>query len=498
MFESVLIANRGEIAIRIIRACKILNVNAIAIFSKEDENSSHVSMADEAYSLGNGSVYETYLNIDKIVEIAKESGAEAIHPGYGFLSENVEFVKALEKNNIRFIGPPAKALAILGDKVKAKNLAKDVGLPVAPGSKSYVLTFSEAKEVSEMIGFPVIIKAAFGGGGKGMEIVRNEETLEIALEGCQSIAKQYFGRDEVFIEKYVSSPRHVEIQFLADKYGNVVHLGDRECSIQRSHQKIIEEAPSFLTEREREELGEKVCNLARKLDYENAGTAEFLWKNGELYFNEVNPRIQVEHPVTEMVTGIDVVVEQIKIAAGEILRYKQDDVKINGHAIEFRINAEDPFHSFLPQSGKIEQLKLPGGINVRFDSHIYQSYSVPNTFDSLLGKLIVWGRDRLEAIERAKLAFTELVIGGIITNIDLHKTILETKQFQQGKLSTSFIKEAEILKKLNELERNKAVAIYAVSKQVKPKKQATPITNVKKTINQWKQLTKLEQQRGLI
>ncbi|MHA1686154.1 MAG: acetyl-CoA carboxylase biotin carboxylase subunit [Candidatus Heimdallarchaeaceae archaeon] len=498
MSDTVLVANRGEIAVRIIRAAKILQLKTVAIFADDDAFSLHVRLADEAYSLGNGSASETYLNIDKIIDIAANTGASLIHPGYGFLSENALFAKRVIKQGIKFVGPSPEVLDALGDKVQARILAQSVGIPVAPGSDTYVSSLEQAQEIADRIGYPIIIKAAFGGGGKGMEIVRSAKALEVSLKGCQSIAQQFFGRQEVFIEKYITAPRHVEIQFLADNYGNTIHLGDRECTIQRAHQKIIEEAPSFLPSEIRDELGEKVCKLAKKLKYSNAGTAEFLWKEGQIYFNEINPRIQVEHPVTEMITGIDLVVEQLKIALEEPLSYKQSDIKFNGHAIEYRINAEDPLHSFMPSSGEIEQIHLPGGNYVRFDSHVYQSYSVPLTYDSLLGKLIVWGENRSEAIERSKIALQELSISGVQTNISLHQTMLNTFAFLTGDLSTDFIEKNKIITTLQEFEKMKVAALLSVINKEKSPTVANKVTtppSQKLSLNKWKTQGRLEQQR---
>ncbi len=461
MIESVLIANRGEIAVRIIRACRLNNIKTVAVFSEIDADSLHVKMADSSYTLGNGPASETYLNIPKMMDIIKRADVSAVHPGYGFLSENSEFAKKVTEAGKIFIGPSSEVIDFLGDKVKARQIAKKVGIPIVPGSEGYVTTYEEAKVVATEIGFPLIIKASFGGGGKGMEIVKSEEALEISLLGCQSMAQSYFGRPEVFIEKYISAPRHIEIQFIGDSKGNVIYLGERECSIQRSHQKILEEAPSFLPREQIAELGEKVCSLAKELGYANAGTAEFLWKDGEIYFNEVNPRIQVEHPVTEMITGIDLVSEQLNVAANKKLSFKQKDVKLRGHAIEFRINAEDPFQAFLPQSGEIEQLIVPGGTNVRFDTFLYHSFNVPNCFDSLVGKLIVWGETREKAINTARIALKEFTISGIRTNIELHQAILETPEYQTNNLTTDFLDRSQVKKILSDYEVCKLVAIMA-------------------------------------
>lgn len=457
--RSVLIANRGEIAVRIIRACRLQGIYTIALYSKDDTHSLHTKMADECYSLGEGTIQNTYLNIPKILEILQKSDAEAVHPGYGFLSENAEFACEVIKLGKIFIGPSPQIIEFLGDKIKAKEIAQKVGLPVVPGSVGFIKTYEEACSVAKQIGYPIIIKAAFGGGGRGMERVNSEKTLKSAFEGCQAISEQFFGRDEVFIEKFISRPRHIEIQFIGDNYGNVIHLGDRECSIQRSNQKVIEEAPSFLKRDVVASLGNKVCELARQLKYANAGTAEFLWKEGELYFNEVNPRIQVEHPITEMITGIDIVAEQLLVAANEQMSYKQDEIFLKGHAIEFRINAEDPFSKNLPQSGKINQVIIPGGSNVRFDTYIYPNYWIPNSFDSLIGKLIIWGNSREKAIAIAKNALRELTISGVKTNIELHQAIIETQEYQRWQVSTDFLNQINIAKLLRNYEYMKVAAI---------------------------------------
>ncbi len=493
---TVLIANRGEIALRIIRSCQLLNMKTIAVFIDSESTSLHVKMADEAYSLGDGTVQETYLNIQRIIEIALKSGADAIHPGYGFLSESSEFAKNVEKNGLIFIGPSSTIIENLGNKIKAKQYAKEVGIPTIPGSEGYVDSLEEAEKVVSEIGYPIIIKSVFGGGGRGMEIVNSHEALEISLMGCQTISERFFGRKEVFIEKYIAAPRHIEIQFIADNYGNTIHLGDRECTIQRMHQKVIEEAPSFLSEELREDLGERVCNLARNISYSNAGTAEFLWKHGGVLFNEINPRIQVEHPVTEMITGIDIVTQQLRIAAGEKLAYKQEEIEFRGHAIEYRINAEDPIRSFYPQSGKITDLRIPGGNFVRFDTFVTPSSKVTDRFDSLIGKLIVWGENRKETIERSQLALKELSITGLITNIGLHRAILETEEFNIRDLTTDFLERNNIQLILSNYEKAKLAATYSVYEKQKNKLDSfqTHIQQKKTTNNRWKQQSKLEQQ----
>jgi len=498
MLKKILIANRGEIAIRIIRACRLLGFKSIAVFSEEDLNSLHIKMADEAYKIGSGSVEETYLNIDKLIQIALDAKVDAIHPGYGFLSESIEFAKKIEENNIIFIGPSSEVLRKFGDKMEAKKLASEVSIPTIPGSEDYVSTLAQAEEIAERIGYPIIIKAAFGGGGKGMEVVKNQKSLEIGLLGCQSISQRFFGRKEVIIEKYISSPKHVEIQFLADNFGNVIHLGDRECSIQRSHQKIIEEAPSFLDNKTREEIGSKVCTLAKKLSYVNAGTAEFLWKDGSIYFNEINPRIQVEHPITEMITGIDLVIQQLRIANDEELQYKQEDIDFRGHAIEFRINAEDPLKSFYPQSGTVNNLNIPGGNFVRFDTFLYPTYKLPNCYDSLIGKLIIWGENREEAVERARIALQEMAISGITTNISLHKAILSTPEFRLREITTNFLESNKIQEILSDYEKMKLAAAYRIYElhtniETKISSEARQKNGYH---NRWKQQSKIEQQRN--
>jgi acetyl-CoA carboxylase biotin carboxylase subunit len=490
--RSVLIANRGEIAVRVIRACRLKNLRSIAVFCDEDKDSLHVKMADEAYSLGEDSIECTYLNIPKLLEIIERSKADAVHPGYGFLSENAEFAREVIEMGKIFVGPSPDIIDFLGNKVRAKILAEKVGLPVLPGSEGFVKTFEEAKLVTDEIGYPIIIKAAFGGGGRGMEIVESEVDLKNALEGCQSIALKFFGRKEVLIEKSLEFFRHIEIQFMGDNFGNVVHLGDRECTIQRSHQKLIEEAPSFLPRDVINELGEKTCLLARELQYSNVGTAEFLCKDDKIYFNEVNPRIQVEHCVTEMVTGIDLVEAQLDIASNKPLKFTQDDISLEGHAIEYRINAEDPNNSFLPQNGRITHLIVPGGPKVRFDSHIYPNYVIPNNFDSLIGKLIVWGRNRKRAINLSKHALKELAISGINTNLDLHKVIVESKEFKKGDLSTDFLIRNNITNDLQDLERKKLAAVFQLVKELNFSIQQPDPTSSKPS-NKWRDLAKIEQ-----
>jgi pyruvate carboxylase subunit A len=497
MLDTVLVANRGEIAIRIIRACRSLNFKAIALFAEDDSNSLHVKMADEAYSLGKGTVQDTYLNIEKIIDIAKESGSTAIHPGYGFLSESSLFAEKTINNKLLFIGPKPEIINQLGDKMEAKKIANEVDIPLVPGSIDYVSTLEQAEEIAEEIGYPLMIKAAFGGGGKGMEVVHSPSTLEISLLGCQTVSQRFFGRKEVFIEKFITNPRHIEIQFLADNFGNVVHLGDRECSIQRAHQKIIEEAPSFLNDEVRNKLGEKVCALAERINYQNAGTAEFLWKDNQLFFNEINPRIQVEHPVTEMITGTDLVVQQLKVANNEELSFKQEEISFRGHAIEFRINAEDPLKSFYPQSGTITGLNIPGGNSIRFDTALFPSYILPNSYDSLIGKLIVWGDSRREVIEKSRHALQELAITGVTTNIALHKAILETPEFLSREITTDFLEINKIQEILDHYDKMKLAAVFRIYEQNKDKIPSilNDLRRRGSDYNRWKEQSKFEQQR---
>jgi pyruvate carboxylase subunit A len=447
-------------------------------------------MADEAYELGEESVEPTYLSIPKLIEIAERSKADAVHPGYGFLSENAEFARQVIKLGKKFIGPNPDIIDFLGDKIKAKTMATKVGIPVLPGSEDYVKSLEDAKSVADRIGYPIIIKAAFGGGGRGMEIVESEKDMKIALESCRSMALEYFGREELLIETSIETPRHIEIQFMGDNHGNIVHLGDRECTIQRSHQKLIEEAPSFLPRKIIDKLGEMTRLLAHELKYSSVGTAEFLWKDGNIYFNEVNPRIQVEHVVTEMVTRIDLVEEQLQVASDKLLDYTQEDISLHGHAIEYRINAEDPHNSYLPQHGKITNLIVPGGPRIRFDSHLYPNYIVPHKFDSLLGKLVVWGRNRKRAINLSRHTLKELAISGIKTNLDLHKVIIETREFKKGELSTDFLNQTNITKSLHDFERKKLAAVFQLFKQFKFS--TKPEIKPTKKSNKWRDTARRE------
>jgi pyruvate carboxylase subunit A len=440
MIKKILIANRGEIAIRIMRACRELEIACVAIYSEADKQALFTQYADEAYLIGPPPAGASYLNIQKILEVARDCGADAIHPGYGFLAENPNFASACEKAGIKFIGPSSKVIELLGDKVTARQELEKAGVPVVPGTDECVTEFDQAKNTADEIGYPVIIKPSGGGGGIGMSIVRNDDELREALEYSQAIASTTFGLPDVYIEKYLDNPRHIEIQILGDSKGNVIHLGERECSIQRRHQKLIEEAPSpAVTSELRKEMGEIAVSAAKWVGYEGAGTVEFLFSDEKFYFLEVNARVQVEHPATEMVTGIDIVEEQIRIASGLPLSIKQDSVRMNGWAIECRINAEDPFNDFVPSPGKIKNYQAPGGVGIRVDSGVYTHYTIPPFYDSMVSKLIVWGKDRDEAVSRMRRALYEFVITGVKNNIPFHKAVMANPRFIRGELGTHFI-----------------------------------------------------------
>lgn len=432
MFKKILIANRGEIALRIIRACREMGIRTVAVHSTADASSMAVRLADESVCIGPPSGRDSYLNIPAILTAAAVTGADAIHPGYGFLSENAQFARMVEEHGITFIGPSAELIEKMGDKVTAKQTVQALGLPVVPGSDGGVESGEEGRRIAIEMGFPVLIKAASGGGGKGMQVVRHAEEFVEKYNTARSEAKANFGDDTVYIEKYLEKPRHIEIQVFGDSHGNAIHLGERDCSIQRRHQKLIEEGPSpILSEKEREQIGTLAAETVRKLGYLGAGTIEFLYENGQFYFMEMNTRIQVEHPVTEMITGIDLIAEQIRVAAGETLTVNKEKFRFRGHAIEIRINAEDP-DTFIPSPGTIDQFHAPGGLGVRFDSAIYGGYSIPPYYDSMIGKLIVHGRNREECINRLKRAIRETVITGIKTTLPLHSWILDQPEFRSG------------------------------------------------------------------
>ena len=432
MFDKILIANRGEIALRILRAAKELGVQTVAVYSTADRDAMHVKLADESVCIGPPAARDSYLNIPALLAACEITGADAIHPGYGFLSENARFAEICEDHGITFIGPKAEHIRIMGDKIEAKRTARALGIPCVPGSDGGITDDEEAMRVGDEIGFPLIVKAAAGGGGRGMKVARTREDLSNALSTARMEAKAAFGDDAVYLEKYLEKPRHIEIQVLGDGRGDAVHLGERDCSLQRRHQKVLEESPSpALNEEQREKIGMIVANAMKKLQYLGAGTIEFLYENGEFYFIEMNTRIQVEHPVTEMITGFDLVIEQIRIASGSPLSMTQDDVRLSGHAIECRINAEHPA-TFRPSPGRISYFHPPGGLGVRVDSAVYQGYVIPPNYDSLVGKLIVHGRTRNEALMRLRRALDELIVDGIDTTLPLFRTLVRNQDVQNG------------------------------------------------------------------
>ena len=441
MLKKVLIANRGEIAVRIIRACREMGIRTVAIYSEADKDALHVRLADQAICIGPAPSSKSYLNVKAILEAACLTGADSIHPGFGFLSENANFAKICEEMGIKFIGPNYKLIELLGNKSKAKETMKKAGVPVVPGSEGLINSKKEAVEIAEKIKYPVILKASAGGGGKGIRIAHNKEELEKAYSLVKQEAKISFNDDSIYIEKFVENPRHVEIQVLADEHGNGIHLGERDCSVQRRNQKIIEETPaSIINDETRKKMGEVAVKAVKEIGYTNAGTIEFLVdKNKDFYFMEMNTRVQVEHPVTEMVTGIDIIKEQIKIASGEKLAIKQKDVKVNGHSMEARINAENPDKNFMPCPGTITGLHIPGGNGVRVDTAIYSGYTIPPTYDSMIAKVIVHGKTREESIAKLKSAVAELVVDGITTNADFILKILDNENFKKNNYDTSFI-----------------------------------------------------------
>jgi acetyl-CoA carboxylase biotin carboxylase subunit len=441
MFKKILIANRGEIAVRVIRACRELGIASVVVYSDVDRAALHVRKADEAYHIGPAAAAESYLNIPKILEVAKRSGAEAVHPGYGFLSENPRFAKACADAGIKFIGPDAASMEMMGSKTRARQHMEKVGVPFVPGTARGLQSVDEAQRVASELGYPVMLKAAAGGGGKGMRLVHSSGELKSALESARSEAQRAFGDDEVYIEKAILNPRHIEMQILADEHGNTVWLGERECSIQRRHQKVLEEAPSPIVDSEmRRRMGEVAVRVAQAADYANAGTIEFLVdEKKNFYFLEMNTRLQVEHPITELITGLDLVQLQIGIASGEKLPFKQDDIKIRGHAIECRVYAEDPDNNYFPSPGKITLLLSPSGPGIRRDSGMYEGWTVPIDYDALLAKLIGYGRDRTQSIGRLRRALNEYFVGGIKTNISLFRRILNDPDFQAGNVDTGFL-----------------------------------------------------------
>ena len=443
MVEKVLIANRGEIALRIIRSCRELDIATVAVYSTVDKKALHVQLADEAVCVGDSLSNKSYLNIPNILAAATSRGVDAIHPGYGFLAENDKFAEMCNDHGITFIGPSPNAIRSMGDKSTAKETMERVGVPTVPGSKGLLSNVEQAYEMAQEIGYPVIIKATAGGGGRGMRLVENKANLEKMFKAAQGEAEAAFGNDGLYMEKFIKKPRHVEIQILADRSGNVVHLGERDCSVQRRHQKLLEESPSpAINHSLRKKMGNAAIAAAKSISYEGAGTVDFLVDDdNNFYFMEMNTRIQVEHPVTEMVTGVDLIAEQIKIAGGDNLGFTQDDIQLNGHAIECRINAEDPSHNFRPSPGKITGWLPPGGPGVRVDSHVYTGYEIPPFYDSLIGKLIVWGKDRNTAIKRMNRALNECAVTGIPTTINFHLSLLNKRKFMEGKIHTKYVEE---------------------------------------------------------
>jgi acetyl-CoA carboxylase, biotin carboxylase subunit len=440
VIEKVLIANRGEIALRVIRACREMGVRTVAVYSQADAESLHVKLADEAFCIGPPPSKRSYLHIPALISTAVLTGADAIHPGYGFLSENANFAEICADHRIKFIGPSVSAINSMGDKASARETMRKAKVPVVPGTQGLVEDEVEAFKIADEIGYPVIVKATAGGGGRGMRVATDRASLSTAIASARSEAAASFGDAGVYIEKYLKPIRHIEIQIMADSHGNVVHLGERDCSVQRRHQKLIEESPSpVITPELRARMGNAAVQAARSISYEGAGTIEFIYTNGDFYFMEMNTRIQVEHPVTEFITGIDLIKEQIRVASGLPLSFKQEDIKFNGHSIECRINAEDPDRNFLPSPGRVDAYIAPGGPGVRIDSHCYPGYSIPPHYDSLVSKLITWGQDRQEAIDRMHRALDEYAITGIRTTIPFHQKVLSHPAFIKGDVSTDFI-----------------------------------------------------------
>lgn len=444
--KKVLIANRGEIAVRIIRACRELGLHTVAVYSEADRSALHAKIADEAVCIGPAKCADSYLNVRAIIAACEITGADAIHPGFGFLSENASFARTCEKCGITFIGPDSRSIEMLGNKAAAKESMKAAGVPVIPGSEGAVRDISEARRIAESMGYPIMVKASAGGGGRGIRIVESPEQLEIQISAAKQEALASFGNDEIYIEKFVVDPKHIEIQILADSYGNVVHLCERDCSMQRRNQKVLEEAPSTIIDEEtRAAMGKAACAAAKVCGYKNAGTIEFLVDHDKnFYFMEMNTRIQVEHPITEEVTGVDIVKEQLRIAAGEPLSVTQDDIKISGHAIECRINAEDPDMNFMPSPGVIDGLFIPGGPGVRIDSAVYQGYEITPYYDSMIAKLIVHGKTREEAIAKMKWALSEFIVDGVHTNIDFHLKLIRTEAFEKGYYDNGFLNRVKI------------------------------------------------------
>lgn len=494
MFKKILIANRGEIACRVIRACRDMGIKTVAVYSEADKNALHVRMSDEAYHIGNPPSSESYLRGDKIIEVAKKAGAEAIHPGYGFLSENANFVRQVTEAGIVFIGPPPEAMEGMGGKISARKIAIEADVPVVPGTTEPLKNYEDALETARKIGFPVMLKASAGGGGKGMRLVFEESELKSALETAQSEALAGFGDDAVYVEKAVVRPRHIEIQVFSDKHGNHVHLGERECSIQRRHQKVIEESPSPINDRIlRHRMGECAVKVAKAVNYAGAGTVEFLVSDLDksFYFLEMNTRLQVEHPVTELVTGIDLVREQIRVAWGEKLSFTQADVQMNGHAIECRVYAEDPENNFLPSPGKITRLRVPSGNGVRDDGGIYEGSEISIYYDPMISKFCVYGRTREEALGRLRRALQEYEVGGIKTTLPFFREIIEDAEFIEGRLDTGFIprwQERRVKRETTETEKDLAIIAAALNSSKTP---TTATVSANQTESRWQKAGRL-------
>ncbi len=492
MFTKILIANRGEIAIRVMRTCREMGIKTVAVYSEADALARHVRYADEAYCIGKAPSNESYLKMDTIIDLCIKTGAQAVHPGYGFLSENANFARKLVENGIVLIGPTAEAMEVMGSKIASKQAVEKFGVPLVPGINEAIVDANAALQVAINIGFPVLVKASAGGGGKGMRVVEQESDFLSALQMAQNEARNSFGDDSVFIEKYVGSPRHIELQIMADQHGNVCHLFERECSIQRRHQKLVEEAPSVaLTEEIRSKMGEAAVNVARACDYTGAGTVEFLFDGKDFYFLEMNTRLQVEHPVTELITGLDLVREQINVAAGLPLSFKQNELKINGHAIELRVCAEDPFQQFLPNIGKVIQYLVPNGPGIRVDDCMESNMEIPIYYDNMLAKLIAWGPTREEAISRLRRAIKEYVITGIETTLSFGEFVLTHPAFVSGNFDTHFIQnyfnpEEIVAEKLSDEELSAlATAAVAFFSQSKSNDSANVVVNSSLSESEW-------------
>ena len=471
-FNKILVANRGEIAIRIMRACREFGIESLGIYSSADQNAFHVNYADEAFYVGEAPPTRSYLNIDRIIEIAKTADADAIHPAYGFLSENAEFARRCEEEGITFIGPSSRTIEMMGSKIGSRDLVKNAGVPILPGTPGAVTDIDEAIRIAEQIGYPVIIKASAGGGGIGMQVVEHPDMIEEAVSGAMRIAASAFGDSAVFIEKYLTRPRHIEVQILCDDHGNHTHLFERECSIQRRHQKLVEEAPCpIMDDVTREKITQAALKVAQASDYVNAGTVEFLYSKGKFYFMEMNTRLQVEHTVTELITGIDIVGQQIVIASGEEMSYSQDDITLRGHAIECRINAENPLNNFAADPGKITLYRSPGGPGIRIDSGVYQGYTIPPNYDSMIAKLCAWDMSRERAIGRMRRAIYEYVIGGVKTTLPLHHAIMHNPYYMNGDTHTHFLQEEEVQRTLKR---------YIMEEEVRMAHLATPLRDGKK------------------